>query len=115
MPILSICGGTDTAVPVVGNAQVLAERYRDLDGPITLVCKPHNDHHQYWRGIWQHGVPSAASRRVYSDLLVQIYDWGNDGVNEVLYVRQARYAEPHGYEHGDFRVRECIGIPYTLR
>jgi outer membrane protein assembly factor BamB len=56
--------------------------------------------------IWQHGVPSAACGRVYSDLPVQIYDWDNDGVNEVLYVRQAHYAEAHERGHGDFRVRE---------
>jgi hypothetical protein len=44
--------------------------------------------------LWQTGVPSADNGRIYSDLPVQIYDWDNDGHNEVLYVRQARYAEP---------------------
>lgn len=44
--------------------------------------------------LWQHGDPSVGNGRVYSDLPVQIYDWDSDGQNDVLYVRQARYAEP---------------------
>jgi hypothetical protein len=56
--------------------------------------------------LWQTGVPAAANGRVYSDLPVQVYDWDNDGVNEVLYVRQAHYAEPCEYQNGDCRVRE---------
>ena len=44
--------------------------------------------------LWQTGTPSADNGRIYSDLPVQIYDWDNDGQNEVLYVRQAVYAEP---------------------
>ncbi len=56
--------------------------------------------------LWQTGVPSAANGRVYSDLPVQVYDWDNDGVNEVLYIRQARYAEPCEYLCGDCMIRE---------
>ena len=41
--------------------------------------------------LWQSGTPSAENGCIYSDLPVQIYDWDNDGRNEVLYVRQARY------------------------
>ena len=44
--------------------------------------------------LWQTGTPSAENGRIYSDLPVQIYDWDADGRNEVLYARQARYAEP---------------------
>jgi hypothetical protein len=44
--------------------------------------------------LWQHGTPSLDHGRTYSDLPVQIYDWDRDGRNEVLYIRQARYAEP---------------------
>jgi hypothetical protein len=46
------------------------------------------------RVLWQTGKPSADNGRIYSDLPVQIYDWDNDGDNEVLYVRQAKYVEP---------------------
>jgi hypothetical protein len=45
--------------------------------------------------LWQRGTPSPEHGTVYCDLPVQIYDWDNDGVNEVLYVEQARYAELH--------------------
>ena len=48
----------------------------------------------YGEKLWQVGAPSAANGRIYGDLPVQIYDWDNDGCNEVLYIRQARYAEP---------------------
>jgi hypothetical protein len=44
--------------------------------------------------LWQTGAASADNGRMYSDLPVQVYDWDNDGWNEVLYVRQAIYAEP---------------------
>jgi hypothetical protein len=44
--------------------------------------------------LWQMGAPSVENGRLYSDLPVQVYDWDNDGRNEVLYVRQAVYAEP---------------------
>jgi len=44
--------------------------------------------------LWQEGKPSAENGRVYSDLPVQVHDWDRDGWNEVLHVRQARYAEP---------------------
>ena len=44
--------------------------------------------------LWQTGVPSKDNGTIYSDLPVQIYDWDRDGRNEVLYVRQAVYAEP---------------------
>lgn len=49
--------------------------------------------------LWQNGEPAAGNGRIYSDLPVQVYDWDFDGQNEVLYVRQARYAEPP-YEGG---------------
>ena len=41
--------------------------------------------------LWQMGKPSSRNARGYSDLPVQVYDWDNDGANEVLYVRQAKY------------------------
>lgn len=48
--------------------------------------------------LWQTGVPNRDNGSTYSDLPVQIYDWDNDGRNEVLYVRQAEYvgANPWG-------------------
>ena len=56
--------------------------------------------------LWQTGEPSPANGRVYSDLPAQIYDWDNDGANEVLYIRQAVYAEPQEYMNGDCLMRE---------
>jgi outer membrane protein assembly factor BamB len=45
--------------------------------------------------LWQHGTPDARNGAIYSDLPVHVYDWDGDGATEVLYVRQARYAELH--------------------
>jgi outer membrane protein assembly factor BamB len=56
--------------------------------------------------LWQHGQPSTANGRIYSDLPVQIYDWDDDGVNEVLYVRQAVYADPIEFIQGTDVIRE---------
>jgi hypothetical protein len=47
------------------------------------------------RILWQTGKPSADNGCIYADLPVQIYDWDNDGRNEVLYVEQAKYADPY--------------------
>ncbi|HSW45683.1 MAG TPA: hypothetical protein VLM89_08935 [Phycisphaerae bacterium] len=44
--------------------------------------------------LWQVGTPSLDNGTIYSDLPVQVYDWDNDGRNEVLHVRQAKYVEP---------------------
>jgi hypothetical protein len=44
--------------------------------------------------LWQVGEPSLDNGLIYSDLPVQIYDWDQDGRNEVLYVRQAKYLDP---------------------
>lgn len=54
--------------------------------------------------LWQHGTPSSDYGRIFSDLPVQIYDWDNDGINEVLFVRQADYVEP--VEYGVDKIRE---------
>ena len=48
--------------------------------------------------LWQVGAPSADNGEIYGDLPVQIYDWDNDGCNEVLYIRQAVYADPVLYD-----------------
>lgn len=58
--------------------------------------------------LWQVGAPSAENGRIYSDLPVQIYDWDNDGWNEVLYVRQARYTELYEGPHRE-RARRYEG------
>jgi hypothetical protein len=56
--------------------------------------------------LWQTGQPSPANGRTYGDLPVQVYDWDADGVNEVLYVRQAVYVEPIEYRQGNDIIRE---------
>ncbi|OHB62775.1 MAG: hypothetical protein A2Y77_18670 [Planctomycetes bacterium RBG_13_62_9] len=47
IPILSICGETDTVVPIDENSRVIQERYEKLGGPITLIAKPFCDHHPH--------------------------------------------------------------------
>ena len=44
--------------------------------------------------LWQNGAPDPNNARIYSDLPVQVCDWDGDGVNEVLWVEQAFYADP---------------------
>lgn len=44
--------------------------------------------------LWQVGTPSADRGVAATDLPVQVYDWDHDGLSEVLYVRQAVYADP---------------------
>ena len=82
-------------------------RIGDLDGdggPDLLFVQSHYGSRQITcltavtisgKVLWQVGKPSADNGRIYSDLPVQIYDWDNDGRNEVLYVRQAKYLDPY--------------------
>jgi len=43
--------------------------------------------------LWQSGTPSPDNGTIYADLPIQVYDWDGDGVNEVLWIEQAIYAE----------------------
>jgi pimeloyl-ACP methyl ester carboxylesterase len=47
IPILSVCGEADRVVPYHENSGVVYERYRALDGPITVILKPGVDHHPH--------------------------------------------------------------------
>ena len=55
--------------------------------------------------LWQVGKPAVENGDVYCDLPVQVYDWDGDGRNEVLYIKQAGYAQPILYEENE-RYRE---------
>jgi pimeloyl-ACP methyl ester carboxylesterase len=47
VPILSICGGADDVVPVAENTAILAERYKNLGGPVETLIKPGVGHHPH--------------------------------------------------------------------
>ena len=47
VPILSICGGADTVVPVAENTAVVETRYKKLGGPIQVIIKPDCGHHPH--------------------------------------------------------------------
>lgn len=61
-------------------------------GPRQITCLTATD--IFGKVLWQSGKPSLENGRIYSDLPVQVYDWDNDGSNDVLYVQQAKYVEP---------------------
>ncbi len=56
--------------------------------------------------LWQVGTPAADRGIACTDLPVQVYDWDHDGLAEVLYVRQAVYAEPIVCRVGKQALRE---------
>lgn len=41
--------------------------------------------------LWQNGTPRPDGDKNYSDLPIQIFDWDQDGRNEVVYIKQATY------------------------
>lgn len=47
IPILSVCGGADQAVPFPRNTAILESRYQKLGGPITVIVKATCDHHPH--------------------------------------------------------------------
>src|SRR5690348_2240179 len=64
---------------------------QNLYGPRSITCLTATT--ITGQVLWQVGTPSPDNGFVYGDLPVQLYDWDDDGRNEVLYVQQARYAE----------------------
>lgn len=55
--------------------------------------------------LWQWGEPSVNHGCNINDVGAQIYDWDNDGENEVLFIRQAGYAEMYPDDPPDYRAR----------
>ena len=55
--------------------------------------------------LWQYGEPSVNNGCNCGDIPVQVYDWDNDGENEVLFIRQAVYAEMYPGDPKDYRGR----------
>ncbi|MGN1265143.1 MAG: alpha/beta fold hydrolase, partial [Muribaculaceae bacterium] len=47
IPIISVCGDNDKVVPFADNMKVVAERYRNLGGPVEVIVKPGCDHHPH--------------------------------------------------------------------
>ena len=47
VPILSVCGADDTAVPFEENTQILVARYRQLGGKMEVILKQGCGHHPH--------------------------------------------------------------------
>ncbi|MGE5194932.1 MAG: GDSL-type esterase/lipase family protein, partial [Deltaproteobacteria bacterium] len=47
VPLLHVCGTADDVVPFEENTQIVAERYRAMGGPITVIAKPGVGHHPH--------------------------------------------------------------------
>jgi hypothetical protein len=55
--------------------------------------------------LWQYGEPSLQNGCNTGDMPVQVYDWDGDGENEVLFIRQASYAEMYPDDPPEYRGR----------
>ena len=55
--------------------------------------------------LWQSGEPFVGNGCNTGDMPVQVYDWDNDGENEVLFIRQAVYAEMYPGDPKEYRGR----------
>jgi len=47
IPVILICGDSDSLVPYVENGRLLAEKYRDCDIPFVEILKENCDHHPH--------------------------------------------------------------------
>jgi len=47
VPILSVCGDADEAVPYEENTKIFAERYKSAGAPIEVILKPGVNHHPH--------------------------------------------------------------------
>ena len=55
--------------------------------------------------LWQYGEPSTQNGCNTGDMPVQVYAWDGDGKNEVLFIRQAIYAEMYPEDLPEYRGR----------
>jgi alpha-beta hydrolase superfamily lysophospholipase len=47
IPIISVCGDADKAVPFEENTELAAKRYAELGGEMKVITKPGGDHHPH--------------------------------------------------------------------
>ena len=47
VPILIVCGDSDSLVPFDENEKPFVARYREYGGPVEVIIKPGNDHHPH--------------------------------------------------------------------
>lgn len=47
VPVLHVCGTSDTVVPITENSDIVEQRYKKLGGKITVIRKPGADHHPH--------------------------------------------------------------------
>lgn len=47
IPILSVCGGADTVVPINENSGLIEQRYKMLGGKMQMIIKPGGGHHPH--------------------------------------------------------------------
>jgi len=47
VPLLHVCGGADTVVPVAENTAIVEQRYKALGGRIQVIVKPGCGHHPH--------------------------------------------------------------------
>jgi len=47
VPVLHVCGTSDTVVPMPENSDIVEQRYKKLGGKITVIRKPGADHHPH--------------------------------------------------------------------
>jgi pimeloyl-ACP methyl ester carboxylesterase len=47
VPILSVCGGADSVVPLAQNTRVLERRYHELGGVMQVIVKEGGEHHPH--------------------------------------------------------------------
>ena len=47
VPVLCVCGASDSVVPMVENTNILVEHYRKLGGPIRVIVKHDCEHHPH--------------------------------------------------------------------
>ena len=47
IPLLHVCGASDDVVPIEENSLLVQQRYQALGGSMTLISKPHCNHHPH--------------------------------------------------------------------
>lgn len=47
IPILSVCGGADSVVPIDENSGLIEQRYKKLKGKMQMIIKPGGGHHPH--------------------------------------------------------------------
>ena len=97
VPLLHVCGGADTVVPVAENTAVMQKRYGALGGEITVILKAGVGHHPHSLKEPDRIVSFILHHTVSPEFRCHTFSGGADGFLKYRLLRPQDYDPSHRY------------------